>query len=1128
MSQRTLSGRITTSGRTLNNDVLDYATLSGSQTLTNKLLSTGCSYQGNPIDQQYLSLTGIVDLNTAQSLTNKSLGSGCSYTGNSISKTHLDNTLVDKDSSQTLTNKEIGSNSSYTGSRINIANLDESIVDKTTSQTVTNKTLQNSSLNHNSNQTTNIGTNTQQTYINGHLNVDTNTQRGIVRYINDDNHSIFLRRAVDGTDNTMSFYEFGTIDFYCGNGSNIQFNNMPRRLRISNAGTNFFTNTISIENSESGSNATGYAQVLFTNNNQPSNNFCALRLTGVNDNSNDKFINFYSDQISGGTDFYTMNLSTGQHDFTSKTAINLVIGSGSSYTGGDIDKTYLDDTLVDTNSTQSLTNKTIGSGSSYTGSAISKTYLDTSLVDLNSSETLTNKTLGTGCSIPYAQVTGTPTTADFFELIPNETVHIREKSPIESLTMTKFVGNLTGNITGNISSEGSVVITGNTSIDLKKSDNTPVGVRFYEGANYTEVKANSTLNSNNTLTLPTGTGTLARQEDLNGVTNPLEIVSGNIRIKGLTTLGTAGQIIKINSGGTGFEYGASSSITANLPLSITNNVLSLGGLTAFGGVGTVIGVDGNGTGLTYYARTSNSDIEQVIQNSITISTAGLFNNPATVIGNSARNITMNCSGLSVDGPSFINLKMGTDTRIGISNTNTTIKNTTVSLADENGTIRFSITNSINISLNKLLISSVNSTMEANAQFQVDTNAATKMVLKTTATNQDVELAMINGNQSGFIKYLASDNSLNFNNFQRYIFRIGAGTEVLNISSTRIRHPIETETNKQMYFYKIDNTAFDNANFRGKIFPGNDGDFALISNNVHLRLHAGEVVGQVGTINGNNVSIQFYVNGSERAYMNKTLFIVNNFFQVNYNNFNSFTQFTSNVPNAKVGFHFYQGTNNFQLYLDFSSSTLVSTCNRFQINSTTPSITDSAGRGLIFKTTTGNFVGVQVGNAVDKLSLNFGSTGSVFVDSNGNLYSETFTSHSWKTGVGNLVFQSDRNLVIYDSNNSAIFASNTSTSDRDKKENIVELEQNESIDIVKQLKTYRYNYKDDDEKTPQIGFMADETKPLIPECVKTISNGDKVSNLLFKENIVPHLVNTIQYCLNKIESLEKQVELLKSQ
>ena len=331
----------------------------------------------------------------------------------------------------------------------------------------------------------------------------------------------------------------------------------------------------------------------------------------------------------------------------------------------------------------------------------------------------------------------------------------------------------------------------------------------------------------------------------------------------------------------------------------------------------------------------------------------------------------------------------------------------------------------------------------------------------------------------------------------------------------------------MYFYKIDTTTFDNANFRGKIYTGNDSDFALISNNIHLRLHAGEVVGQVGAITANNVAIQFYVNGSERAYMTKTLFIVNNFFQVNYNNLNSFTQFTSNLPNSKVGFHFYQGTNNFQLYLDFSSSTLVSSCNRFQINSTTPSITDSAGRGLIFKTTTGNFVGLQVGNAVDKLSLNFGSTGSVFITGNNDLDSATFNSYNWYISAGSLRWQSDRNLVIYDSNNSAIFASNTSTSDRDKKENIVDLEETESINVVKQLKTYRYNYKDDTEKTPQIGFMADETKALIPECIKTITNGDKVSNLLFKENIIPHLVNSIQSLLSKVELLENRISLLES-
>ena len=58
-------------------------------------------------------------------------------------------------------------------------------------------------------------------------------------------------------------------------------------------------------------------------------------------------------------------------------------------------------------------------------------------------------------------------------------------------------------------------------------------------------------------------------------------------------------------------------------------------------------------------------------------------------------------------------------------------------------------------------------------------------------------------------------------------------------------------------------------------------------------------------------------------------------------------------------------------------------------------------------------------------------------------------------------------------------------------------------------------------------MADETKPLIPECIKTITNQDKVSNLLYKENIVPHLVNTIQYALNKIELLEAEIINLKN-
>ena len=58
-------------------------------------------------------------------------------------------------------------------------------------------------------------------------------------------------------------------------------------------------------------------------------------------------------------------------------------------------------------------------------------------------------------------------------------------------------------------------------------------------------------------------------------------------------------------------------------------------------------------------------------------------------------------------------------------------------------------------------------------------------------------------------------------------------------------------------------------------------------------------------------------------------------------------------------------------------------------------------------------------------------------------------------------------------------------------------------------------------------MADETKTLIPECIKTITNGGKVSNLLFKENTIPHLVNTIQSLLSKVELLENRISLLES-
>ena len=58
-------------------------------------------------------------------------------------------------------------------------------------------------------------------------------------------------------------------------------------------------------------------------------------------------------------------------------------------------------------------------------------------------------------------------------------------------------------------------------------------------------------------------------------------------------------------------------------------------------------------------------------------------------------------------------------------------------------------------------------------------------------------------------------------------------------------------------------------------------------------------------------------------------------------------------------------------------------------------------------------------------------------------------------------------------------------------------------------------------------MADEIKPIVPECVKTITNGNITGNLLYKENIVPHLVNSIQSLLLEVELLKSRISELET-
>ena len=840
------------------------------------------------------------------------------------------------------------------------------LVDLNSSQTVLNKTLQNCSLNHNSNQHTNIGQNDKNVNINGFLNLNTGNDRAIIAYNADDNHSIFLRRDIAGVDNRISFYEWDTINFYTGNALNISAPNMPLRLSINQTNIRLLVNTTVSGTFSSTGLITG-TDATYTG---------ALQSQSLIT----QIIDVFKDNNNGVIEIFKSSVDNGNNNGTAKLKFSTSI-------------------------------RTTGDGGG---------TVNTNIVEMG--------------------------------IFDNTTI-FRLKNLVNDIDLQA-----------------------QTNINLKKNDDTPINLNFYKGTNYVSLVANNALNSNITVKLPISGGTLAILGDIPEATLPIFIDTTNtglnkITLKGLNGIGNANQIIQVNANGDGFVYGnlpSTFTLTANQPLTFSNNILSLGGLTNYGSNGQVITSTGSGFTYTTLSNLTNADVLFLVRTQAedisTFSGNGLSGFPATDLGHTSRNVNINCDIF------LLNFVGATAT---ISN---------------NSAQKLVISSTITKVKNLLLVSSTSTSLEANSQFQVDTTAATKMVLKTTATDQDIELAYVNGNQGGFLKMIASDNSFNFNNFPIYNFRVGStlrlnfnsssfeadftsgydfnvnGNEVFSITSTKIRHPVETETNKINRYYKIDTTTFDSTNDRGLIYPGNDSDFAIISNNIHLRLHAGETVGQVSAITGANVQIQFYVNGSSRAYMTKTQFIINNFTQINYHAADSFLKLTSITSNCKIGFRFVNGSNQTRIYTDFSDNSY-------------------------------NTVG--------------------------------FSSFTWTIGAGRLTWQSDRNLVIYDSGGSAIFASNTSTSDRDKKENIVELEQNESIDIVKQLKTYRYNYIDDTEKTPQIGFMADETKPLIPECIKTITNGDKVSNLLFKENTIPHLVNTIQSLLSKVELLENRISLLES-
>lgn len=90
---------------------------------------------------------------------------------------------------------------------------------------------------------------------------------------------------------------------------------------------------------------------------------------------------------------------------------------------------------------------------------------------------------------------------------------------------------------------------------------------------------------------------------------PVLITNRNITLKGLNGLGTAGQIIKVNSGGTELEY-ANETDTVNTfssPLVLTGSNVKLGTLTSFGITGQIL--TSSGTDISYSNECKLSDIK---------------------------------------------------------------------------------------------------------------------------------------------------------------------------------------------------------------------------------------------------------------------------------------------------------------------------------------------------------------------------------------------------------------------------------------------------------------------------------------------------------------------------------------
>ena len=167
-------------------------------------------------------------------------------------------------------------------------------------------------------------------------------------------------------------------------------------------------------------------------------------------------------------------------------------------------------------------------------------------------------------------------------------------------------------------------------------------------------------------------------------------------------------------------------------------------------------------------------------------------------------------------------------------------------------------------------------------------------------------------------------------------------------------------------------------------------------------------------------------------------------------------------------------------------------------------------------TTGSYAGIYLSDASGSVTGMFDTSG------NGGDYDSTTGWHYyWHRGntclsIGGSTTSSSYKAYV----NGALYATGNivAYSDERKKENIVTVDN--ALDIVNNLRGVYYNKKDDNNKTRQLGVIAQETLKVLPEVVTYAEDVDEYG--VSYGNITGVLIEAIKQQQKEIEELKKQI------